>query len=328
MSDDERAAITGELFLDERQRRAWLARFFVLIVLSTLIAAFGLVANSVAVIIGAMLIAPLMTPILAVSASLLLADIRRLLVNAVVLLAGTVLAIVTAMGATWIGLQSLTTAEGLPSEILARTEPSLIDLGVAVAAGLAGGYVVTHPRASASLPGVAIAVALVPPLATTGITFQLGAGEEAAGALLLFATNLFAIVLAAIAVMLASGFIPIDIRRRGIRSARIGLIVSLLLVIAVGIPLAVHTVDTIEDQRFTRTVAQEVANWDPNSEIVSLTADVLSSERAEVELTVATTSVDAPPAWRLADSLSAATGRVVEISVRFRFEEQDASTSG
>ena len=80
-------------------------------------------------------------------------------------------------------------------EILSRTEPSLIDLAVAVAAGIAGGYVLTHPRANASLPGVAIAVALVPPLATVGVTWQLGALEEAQGALLLYATNMIAIVL-------------------------------------------------------------------------------------------------------------------------------------
>jgi hypothetical protein len=69
MTEDERSLVTDELFWEPDERGADLARFFVLIVLSTLLAAFGLAANSVAVIIGAMLVAPLMTPILGTAAS-------------------------------------------------------------------------------------------------------------------------------------------------------------------------------------------------------------------------------------------------------------------
>jgi uncharacterized hydrophobic protein (TIGR00271 family) len=329
MSDEERAVVTGELFFDGEERRPYLWRFFILIVLSTLIAALGLVANSVAVIIGAMLVAPLMTPILAVAASLLLTDIRRVVVSVLVIVAGTALAIGTGMFVTWLGLGTFTTtAANLPHEILGRTQPSLLDLGVAVAAGLAGGYVLTHPRASSSLPGVAIAVALVPPLATVGILLQIGESDLARGALLLFATNLVAIVLSAIVVMLASGFVPHEIRFEAIRSARIGLLVTLALLIAVAVPLTIHTVGVVQDQRFGVTVTRAVARWDPNSTIERLDADLKPGNRAEVDLIVATTSRQPQPSWKLAEALSAEIGRTVEVTIRYRVEDQDAATSG
>jgi uncharacterized hydrophobic protein (TIGR00271 family) len=328
MTDDERAQVTEQLFLDPENQLADLVRFFVLIILSTLLAAFGLAADSVAVVIGAMLVAPLMTPILATAASLLLADLRSLMRHAAVIAGGTLAAIVTGMFVTWVGLQNFTTTYSLPGEIVARTQPSLIDLGVAIAAGLAGGYVLTHPRASSSLPGVAIAVALVPPLATVGILFQIGAGDQAQGALLLFLTNLVAIVLSAIVVMLASGFVPPEIRVRGLRHVRIGLVASALLLIAVAVPLTIHTVGVVQDQRFAQTVTLEVAGWDPNATIERLDADLRPGGRALVDLVVSTTSSSRQPSWRLADALSARVDRIVDVNVRYRIEIADESTSG
>lgn len=328
MSDDTRATVTGELFFEPEERIPYLWRFFILIVLSTLLAAFGLAADSVAVIIGAMLVAPLMTPILAVAASLLLADVRRVITSLLVIAAGTVAAIGTAALVTAIGLQSVTPAYSLPSEILGRTRPSLVDLGVAVAAGLAGGYVVTHPRAGSSLPGVAIAVALVPPLATVGILLQLGDGDGAQGAFLLFTTNLIAIVLSAIVVMMLSGFVPYEIRLDAFRSARIGLIVTGVLLLAVAIPLTIHTIGVVQDQRFAQTVIAAVPDWDPNAEIENMRADLLPGGRAELEITVATTSPSPQPSWKLAAALSEEIGRVVDVEIRYQLEVQDASTSG
>jgi uncharacterized hydrophobic protein (TIGR00271 family) len=325
--EDRRRQLEEQVFFDDDHAWPYLWRFGVLIVLSTMIAAFGLVANSVAVVIGAMLIAPLMTPILATAAALMLGDLRELLRAVLILVGGTIGAIATAYLVTAIGLSDFTATTGLPSEILARTQPSLIDLGVAIAAGLAAGYVLTHPQAGSSLPGVAIAVALVPPLATVGITYQLGATEEAAGALLLYATNLFAIIVSAITVMLVSGYRPIDISIKGLRSARIGLVVSLAALIVVAVPLTLHTLDVVEDQQFGRTVANAVETWDPNAQIVSLEADRVSGTNATVDLVIATTS-DPPPAWQLAEVLAIETGLTVDVSVRFRPEEQDDATAG
>lgn len=328
MSAEERTTVTHELFWEPQERGAHLARFFVLIILSTLLAAFGLAADSVAVIIGAMLVAPLMTPILGTAASLLLADMKLLGWNVGILAAGTIAAILTGMAVTWVGLQNVTTTFALPDEILARTQPTLIDLGVAIAAGLAGGYVLTHPRASSSLPGVAIAVALVPPLATVGILFQIDAPAEARGALLLFLTNLIAIVLSAIVVMLVSGFVPPEIRLEGFRHARIGLIISAVLLIVVAIPLTIHTVGVVQDQRFAQTVTAEVNQWDPNATIEHLVADLTPGGRAQVELVISTTSLGIQPSWKLADALAEETDRIVDVDIRYRQEQEDAASSG
>jgi uncharacterized hydrophobic protein (TIGR00271 family) len=328
MSEAERDMVTDELFWQSGEVRSHLTRFFVLIVLSTLLAAFGLAANSVAVIIGAMLVAPLMTPILATAASLLLADLRMLLSSVAVIAAGVVMAIGTSTLVTWLGLRNFTTTYSLPSEILGRTQPSLLDLGVAIAAGLAGGYVLTHPKASSSLPGVAIAVALVPPLATVGILLAIGAQSQAGGAFLLFLTNLFAIVLSAIVVMVLSGFVPPEIRLEGLRNARIGLIVSAVVLVAIAVPLTVHTIGVVQDQRFAQTVTLEVAAWDPNATIENLVADLQPGGRAAVDLVVSTTSVSPQPSWKLADAVSARIGRVVDVSVRYRLEAADEATSG
>jgi uncharacterized hydrophobic protein (TIGR00271 family) len=328
MSEYERSMVTTELFWDTADLKAHLARFFTLMVLSTLLAAFGLAANSVAVIIGAMLVAPLMTPILATAAALLVVDLRMLLSSIGTLASGVAVAIGTSMFVTWVGLQNFTTTYSLPSEILGRTQPSLLDLGVAIAAGLAGGYVLTHPKASSSLPGVAIAVALVPPLATVGILIKIGATGQAGGAFLLFLTNLFAIVLSVIVVMVLSGFIPPEIRLEGFRNARIGLVVSAVVLIAIAVPLTIHTVGVIQDQRFARTVTIEVAQWDPNATIEDLAADLQPGGRAVVDLIVSTTSAAPQPSWKLADAVSERVGSAVDIRIRYRLEVADESTSG
>ena len=181
-SEEQREEILNELFFEGREWRPFLFRFGTLIVLSTTIAALGLIGNSAAVVIGAMLVAPLMTPILAVAAALVHGQARRLVVSFAVLIGGTLAAIGTGWVVSSVAPGTVTATELTP-ELLARTVPSLLDLGVAIAAGLAGGYVLTHPRAGSSLPGVAIAVALVPPLATVGISLELGATASAEGAL-------------------------------------------------------------------------------------------------------------------------------------------------
>ena len=328
MSQDERDAVIDDLFIDASARAAYLWRFFVLLILSTLIATLGLVADSVAVIIGAMLLAPLMTPILAVAAALVIADARELLTSVAILVTGVLAAIATAAGATWVGLNDLTIVSELPAEIIGRTEPSLLDLGVAIAAGLAAGYVLTHRRVLSSLPGVAIAVALVPPLATVGITLELGQQDAARGALLLFATNLVAIVLSAILMMRWAGFAPPELGARSTRSTRLGIGVSLVLLVVIAAPLTVHTRQVILDQSFAQIVGRAVQALDPASVIVDLDTEVVGNGRATVSATLATTARDPIPAWRLAEALAADTGRVVDVELRIEESRSDAATAG
>lgn len=323
-TDDERADVLNELFPDDERIVPYLKRFATLMILSTTIAAFGLIADSAAVVIGAMLVAPLMTPMLALAASLTYAQMRRFLGSLSLIVIGTVGAIATGWIVARIAGGSLTAAS-LSSELLARTTPSLLDLGIAVAAGLAGGYVLTHKGAGSSLPGVAIAVALVPPLATVGVALELQANDQAIGALLLYSTNLVAIVLSASVVMVVSGFVPDYIRQAARGKIGLRLLPWGIALVAIAVPLAAHTRAVVEDEVFIRSVAAAVETWDPQAVIVEMDAD-RSGDQAAVSMTVAT-SADRQPAWRLASAISADLRVDLDLDVRYQEETTDAAST-
>jgi uncharacterized hydrophobic protein (TIGR00271 family) len=277
------------------------------------------------VVIGAMLVAPLMTPILALAASLVAGEAARLVSSLWVVVAGAV----GAFGVAWVLsflLSGPVTAEELTGEVLARTAPGLLDLGIAVAAGAAAAYILTDRGAGSALPGVAIAVALVPPLATVGITAEQGETAKAKGALLLFSTNLVAIVLAAAAVFLVTRFVDraaVDFRRHRVS---VGLAVAVCVTLAIAFPLALHTRDVVVDQQFESAVVDAVEEWDPQAQIVELAAEREGS-RATIELAVAS-PVEPVPAWRLAELVSEREDLAeVEVTLRHRLELEDAAST-
>ena len=175
-------------------------RFYALVAASTAIATFGLVQNSTAVVIGAMLVAPLMTPIFGIALALIRGD-AVLLGRAVrAEIAGVLLSVALALCFGFL-IPELTAT----SEMLSRTKPNLLDLLVAVFAGFAGAYAMVDEHISPALPGVAIATAIVPPLANTGLCIALGAYYGALGSFLLFFANFLSILLVAGAVFIAGG---------------------------------------------------------------------------------------------------------------------------
>ncbi len=180
------------LFAEMEVKARWSFDFAVLMVLSTAIAALGLLADSAAVVIGAMLVAPLMTPLLGSGLAVVQGNwpLWRQCQKAVLLgfLSALLVSVLLGLSARWIGM-------GLTSELLARGEPTLLDLGVAFVSGIAASYCLARPKLSSALAGVAIAAALVPPIATTGIALAMGVHNTAKGAALLFGTNVVAIVL-------------------------------------------------------------------------------------------------------------------------------------
>ena len=300
LDDTDRDAMFDELLPDGDAFRRYVERFVWLIVLSAAIAGFGLLADSAAVVIGAMLVAPLMTPILATAAAICVSDNRRLLRALLVLAGGTVAAIVVGFLVSKVSGNTIVSADDLPSEVLARTEPGLIDLAIAVAAGAAAGYVAPRRDAVSALPGVGIAVALVPPLATVGITLEAGAGRLAGGALLLYLTNLAAIVFAGALVLLIGGLRPADATAG--RRVRVGLLITVGAVLAVAVPLTIHTFEVIRDTRFEREVVSAVREWDDTVKVVELTTDV-DRGRGDVELRIASPG-QSRPAWELADLIA------------------------
>lgn len=199
--------------------------FHSLLALSGVIATLGLLANSVAVIIGAMIVAPLMGPIIGVAYAMVAGNRRLLRRSLLTLLTGTILTVgISFLTAYLVGLKTLS------PEILARGNPTSIDLGVAIAAGAAGAFANSRRQIADALPGVAIAVALVPPLSVIGIGLALGEEQVTTGALLLFLTNLTGIVF--------SGGIVFLLQRYGtLAKAKRGLLVSVTLLTLLGLPL-------------------------------------------------------------------------------------------
>lgn len=181
--------------------------FFLLVILSSIIATSGLLTNSPAVIIGAMLVAPLMSPILGLGLASLTGDATFFRNAGIALARGAAIAILIATLLTLLNrLLPFLPLQELPGEVLARTRPTPIDLTIALAGGMAAAFALAMPSISAALPGVAIATALMPPLCTVGVGIAMGRWDVAGGALLLFITNAVTIAFAAMLVLSAVGF--------------------------------------------------------------------------------------------------------------------------
>jgi len=168
----------------------WSMNFGVMLGCSILIAGLGLLQNSVAVIIGAMLVAPLMTPLIGTGLALVQGNFKLLKEAGEAMLRGSVVGLLLG-----VALRVLTPGHELTAEVLSRGAPNILDLLIAFLAGVAAGYAMARPKLSGALPGVAISVALVPPLAAAGIALGSMDWMIALGALMLVATNMVAIVL-------------------------------------------------------------------------------------------------------------------------------------
>lgn len=202
------------------------ATFIVLILGSCVIASFGLLSNSAAVIIGAMLIAPLMLPIRGIAFGILEADKQLIREGIRALSTGTLLAVLVSAA---IGAVMQIPAYG--SEVWARTEPTLLDLGIAVTAGALCGFAKVEPKLSNTIAGTAIAVALMPPLCVVGLWIAQLQWKYASGAILLYLTNLFGITLACMVAFLIAGYAPF---RQAQRPLQITLMFTGLLMLPLG----------------------------------------------------------------------------------------------
>ncbi len=229
------------VFFDGPLARQKYSRFWMLLVLAAVIASAGVVADSTATVIGAMIVAPLMTPILATMLATVLGDRDNLVRSLLLVIAGAAAAV---------GIGYLVGLLIVPdvlaetnSQVAARVKPGLIDLLAALGTGVVGSVALVRKDISDTLPGVAIAISLVPPLAVVGLTLESGSWDQALGALLLFLTNVVAIIGTGIIVMSFYGVTRLSRttasgERRSLRRP-IALLVVMLLV--VGVPLALSS---------------------------------------------------------------------------------------
>ena len=236
--------------------------FHFMLGLSAIIATLGLLANSVAIIIGAMIVAPLMGPIVGMAYSTAMGNRKLLRRSSFTVLKGIVLTVVISwLTASIIGLKTLDT------EILSRTNPTLVDFGIAMAAGMAGAFANTRRSISSALPGVAIAVALVPPLSVIGIGLALGEREIALGSSLLFLTNLICIIFFGGLVFLFQSYGSIE-------RAKKGLALTTAVMFILGFPLTLSMRELIIKKNVRYQVLDLITNQAEifaNSDIKSVT---------------------------------------------------------
>lgn len=243
---------------DIRQR---LSRFWILIMLSAIIAAAGVIADSAATVIGAMIVAPLMTPVLGTVLSVVLAD-RTNLMRSLLLVAGGAVAAISIGWLLGLIVINDVVAE-TNSQVAGRVSPRLIDLLAALATGAVGSVALVRSDVSDTLPGVAIAISLVPPLSVVGLTFESGELGQSLGALLLFLTNVAAILGSGTVVMALYGVQRLgapatgsaaEPERRTVNRRRAILVIAAMLV-AVSVPLTVSSVTIARDtSREARTL--------------------------------------------------------------------------
>ncbi|MCP4435468.1 MAG: TIGR00341 family protein [Actinomycetia bacterium] len=280
LSPKERGDLVETLFFEPPKRVAKLASFWVMMVLATGIASFAIIQDSTAVVIGAMLVAPLMTPIMGVSAAAVNGWAKRLARSILLVLVAAAAAVFVA----WLIASWLPSVGPIAnnSQITSRVEPSLLDFCIAIFAGAAGAYATVDPRVSSSLSGVAVAVALVPPLGVVGITLQAGQYEWALGALLLFTTNVVSIVLAAVTVFVLMGFaaFPPDETQRSRLSRVISVFGAGALVILV--PLSFTSQDLWNEASDEAKTSKVVLEWLPDDTKLELVT--VESEGNEIEV--------------------------------------------
>ena len=286
--------LTDDLDLNAGDVGSKRSAFWTMLTLSSVIASAGVLSDSTATVIGAMIIAPLATPIMGIA------------------LAVAKGSWVAGVGAAWFVLRGAILVIGIgvlfslalpgsfdllgDSQISSRTSPGFLDLVAAIATGFAGAIALARRDVAAVLPGVAIAISLVPPLAVVGVCLGQGAVALALGALLLFVSNLLALVMAGTLVFAAAGHTA----RRGDRSPRRASLMLGLLLLLVGVPLAANTVATyllsVLTQR-VQTVAQDWVSQTPGASVAGV--DFVSNE---IHVQVQTPG-DIPPVDELLDDL-------------------------
>ncbi|MEM8503431.1 MAG: DUF389 domain-containing protein [Cyanobacteria bacterium P01_D01_bin.1] len=269
--------------------------YIVLTLGACLIATLGLLSNSAAVIIGAMLVAPLMSPIRSVAFGILEGDLILIKTGLKALAVGTGISV--ALSAV-VGLSSGFLAYG--SEVASRSSPTLLDLGIAITAGGLSGYAKVQPRLSSTLAGTAIAVALMPPLCVVGLGIARQNGSLTTGASLLYLTNLLGITLACMVAFFIAGYSPFSRARRPL-----GVVVILTGILV--LPLGVSLVQLVRQQQLEENVKK------------ALIEDTVTFENLNVELVSSRTNwqVSPPKVYMVVNASEAITPKQVGLLERY-----------
>ncbi len=259
MSQKQRREILEQLFFEDEARMPYVKQFYTLLALSALIASLGMYKNSPAVVIGAMLLSPLMTPILAFAASIVIGWPNRAARTALRLFLATLFAFGFAYLLPFVFRYPTNIV--IPAEILARTNPRMAELLIGLSAGIAAVYMLTHKETVSVLPGVAISVALVPPLCAAGILTYFKEYTLAWEAFVLYLTNLVSIILTSGIVLLLTGLKPrVNDLKLNLRVAA-GMILITFLVLLIAIPLGIRLYKDIGDLHDRQVALSVINEW-------------------------------------------------------------------
>ncbi|WP_017571154.1 DUF389 domain-containing protein [Nocardiopsis halotolerans] len=262
---------------DSRSKRS---AFWTMLTLSAVIAAGGVLTDSAATVIGAMIIAPLSTPIMGIALGVVgrrgTGAVRTVVLGCLLVIAvGVVFSVV--VPSNYVLLEN--------GQIAGRTSPGVMDLVSALATGMAGAVALSRRDVAAVLPGVAIAISLVPPLVVAGVCLGQAAVWLAAGALVLFLSNLLALVFAGMVVFAASGHgtPPKDGGGRSPRGARL---VLGSLFVAVLVPLVANTALTALLKVWTDRTEEAARRWISAQPNASVTRVYVAARAMHVEVRV------------------------------------------
>jgi uncharacterized hydrophobic protein (TIGR00271 family) len=250
LNETDLQRMRDQLFFEGAERTRRLSRFWLLLPLSAIIASAGVISDSTATVIGAMIVAPLMTPILGIVLAVVLTDVKNLrrCVLLVIVGAASVIALAWILGF----FIPYPVVAATNSQVAQRITPRIIDLIAALATGAVGSVALARSDISDTLPGVAIAISLVPPLAVVGLTLESGAPHQALGALLLFTTNVAAILASGIVVMALYRTHRVSDRAQAAAFHRsVAVVIVSVFLAAVIVPL------TINSDRVDRTTVRE-----------------------------------------------------------------------
>ncbi len=295
----------AEVIEQRREEGALSARYLFLTAMSAGIAILGLLLSSPAVVIGAMLLSPLMGPIMGLGFALATADYRWMRQSAISLAWGSALAVLLC---ALIVLAS--PLKEVTSEIAARTRPNLFDLLVAVFSALAGAYAMIRGK-GAAIVGVAIATALMPPLATVGFGLATGNWTVFSGALLLYITNFVAIALFA-------AFIARLYRFTTYLSGRHTMfqnVAMFAVLVALTVPLGLSLIRIGWETQAQRTIRAEVMDPFPRTSRLSEIVIDFEADPIDVAAAVMTPQITANAEGLARRSIERALGQPVELSL-------------
>lgn len=299
------AAASRRIYEFDTDRRGALERYAVLLVIATLLATFGLYKDAATIILAAMLIEQVVVPILAFSFALVTGEPRRQ-INAAIVIAASAGATV---GISWFVTRALLSDRiAVSSQIIANSTPNLTDLVVALIAGAAGAYTILNRNRLTALPGVAVGLSLVPPLCAAGLLLGRGNTAMAGGALLMYVTNLAAIVLSAALVFVLYGYLP---RGRLPRQTKIGFAMAAVSVAMVAYPLWIVTATIVSNARDESVVLDITRQWVAPT-VFDVESVSLDGEDVEIVLSGPTTPATVD---NLAQQISHELGRQIDLHV-------------